>query len=272
MRPPAEPSPQVAIITGASSGIGRATALALAGARRAHVALAARNAAQLGQVAAEVEALGGQALVAPTDVTERDQVRRLVAGTIARFGRVDVVVANAGAYIRGRAADLGPEAFERSMAVNFYGGLYLATETLPHLLRQGSGHLIFITSMDAKKGLPLDAPYVAAKAALTGYAEVLRQELHGTGVYVTTILPGRIDTAMIDHLDVPAISAKIPPEAVARSVVRALRTHPAEVILPPQAKLLNYLNVFSPRLGDWAARTFHLEGRERAGRPVGHGS
>jgi short-subunit dehydrogenase len=114
--------------------------------------------------------------------------------------------------------------------------------------------------MDSKKGLPLDAPYVAAKFALTGFAEVLRQELHGTGISVSTILPGRVDTPMIATLRVPWVSAKISAEAVARATLRAIRLRQPEVILPPQASLLHYLNVLSPRMGDWAARFFHLEG------------
>lgn len=90
------------------------------------------------------------------------------------------------------------------------------------MMAQGSGHIVLVTSMDAKKGIPRDAPYVAAKFALAGFGDVLRQELYGSGVAVTTLFPGRVDTPMIEHLKVPWISAKISPEVVARATVRAI--------------------------------------------------
>ncbi len=256
---------QVAIISGASSGIGRATALALA-AEGARLALAARSADRLRATADEIKAQGGEALALPTDVTHREQVERLVRETLDHWGRLDVVVANAGQYIRCPVRELTVAAVERSLAVNFYGGLHLALAALPTLLAQGSGHLIFVTSMDGKKGLPPDAPYVAAKFALTGLAEVMRQELRGSGVAVTTVLPGRVDTPMIETLRVPWISAKVPPEAVAGAIVRAVYRSRPEVIVPRWAKVLVYVNTVSPRLGDWAVRAFHLAGWDEKSR------
>ncbi len=252
---------RIAIITGASSGIGRATALALAR-EGAHVALAARHEDRLQAVAREVEALGREALVVPTDVRERDQVERLVRATLDRWGRVDIVVANAGVYVRRPTPELTVEDVEFSMAVNFYGALYLVLAALPHMLERGEGHIVLVTSMDAKKGIPPDGPYVAAKFALAGLGEVMRQELHDTGVHVTVVFPGRVDTPLIENLKVPWISAKIPPEAVARAILRGMRRRLPEVIVPWQARLLIYVNTLSPRLGDWAVRFFHLEGWE----------
>jgi len=250
---------KVAIVTGASSGIGRATALALAD-EGMRVALAARNVDALQEMAQTIRALGRDALVAPTDVTLQDQVERLVTETLARWKRVDILVANAGAYIRCPIPDLTVAEMERSMAVNFYGALYAVLAVLPHMLSQRSGHLVLVSTMDAKKGLPLDAPYVAAKFALAGFGEVLRQELYGSGVHATTVFPGRVDTPMIGELRVPWISAKISPEAVARAIVRAISRCQPEVIVPFQARALFYLNTLSPRLGDWIARAFHLQG------------
>jgi short-subunit dehydrogenase len=128
------------------------------------------------------------------------------------------------------------------------------------MLRQGHGHIILMATMNAKKGIPPDAPYAAAKFALSGFGEVLRQELRPHGIAVTTVYPGRVDTPMISDLSVPWISAKISAEATARAIERAMRTRPAEVILPPQAALLHLVNVFSPRLADWFVRTLRLEG------------
>lgn len=253
---------QVAVITGASSGIGRATALALAR-EGARVALAARTKSALHRVADEIRTLDRDALVVPSDVTSRNDVDHLVAKTLERWGRLDILVANAGAYIRSPVENLTVCEVERSMAVNFYGALYAVLAVQPHLLGQGSGHIVLVSSMDGKKGLPLDAPYVAAKFALAGYGEVLRQELRDRGVHVTTIFPGRVDTGLIESLAVPGISAKIPPEMVARAIVTAVRRPKPEVVVPFHARLLYLVNAASPRLGDWLVRVFRLQGWER---------
>ncbi len=252
---------RVVVITGASGGIGAATARAFARAG-AHVALAARRAEALEAVAAQVRALGREALPLPTDVTRHADVAALIARTREHFGRLDVVVANAGVYVRSPIRDLTPDLLERSLAVNFYGGVYLVLEALPHLLAQGEGHIVLVTSMDGKKGLPPDAPYVAAKFALSGFGDVLRQELHGSGVGVTTVFPGRVDTPMIANLKVPWMSAKIPPEAVAQAIVRAVQRQRAEVIVPFQARLLYWAQCVAPRFADWAVRAFRLQGWE----------
>ena len=254
---------QVAIITGASSGIGRATALALAR-EGARVVLAARRRPALDAVAREVEAMGGQALVVPTDVTDRQQVTHLITRTLDTWGQVDILIANAGVYIRKPVRELQVEDVEKSMAVNFYGALYPVLAVLPHMLQRARGHIVLVTSMDAKKGIPPDAPYVAAKFALAGFGDVLRQELHGSGVGVTVVFPGRVDTPLIANLKVPWISAKIPPETVARAILRGIRRRQPEVIVPWQARLLIYAHTLSPRFADWAVRFFHLEGWEVA--------
>ncbi len=253
---------QIALVTGASSGIGRATVLALAQCG-AHVALAARSVDKLDEVAEEVRRLGRQALAVPTDVRRRADVSRLVRQTLATWGRIDILVANAGAYIRTPVPAMRVEHFEESFQVNFYGALYLIVESLPAMLERRQGHIVLISSMDAQKGMPLDAPYVAAKYALRGLGEVMRQELRPYGIFVTTVFPGRVDTPLIDYLDVPRISAKIPPANVAKAIVRAVRRRQPEVIVPRYAKALVYFNTLSPRLGDWLVRVFHFEGWDR---------
>lgn len=252
---------EVAIVTGASSGIGRATAVALAR-EGARVGLAARREGLLREVAEEIRAVGSEALVAPTDVTDREQVQRLVDRTLERWGRVDILIANAGVYVRSPIRDLRIEDLEFSMAVNFYGSVYPVLAVLPHMLERKHGHIVLVTSMDAKKGIPPDVPYVAAKFALAGFGDVLRQELHGTGVHATVVFPGRVDTPLIQNLKVPRISAKIPPEKVADAILRGIRRRLPEIIVPWQARTLIYAHVLSPRLADWGVRFFHLEGWE----------
>lgn len=250
---------KVFIITGASSGIGRAAAVALAK-QGAKVTLGARRVDQVKLTAKEVTTAGGEALVVPLDVTDRSQVEQMILETNHLWGKVDGLISNAGQYIRVPVVDLTKDDLERSMAVNFYGHFHAVQAVLPTMIRQGSGHIILISTMDAKKGLPPDAPYVSAKYALSGYGDVLRQELQPLGIAVTTFFPGRVDTPMTSDLIVPWISAKITPESVAKAILRAIHTKPAEVILPPQVILLHLVNVISPRLADWFVKKFRLEG------------
>lgn len=260
---PAAAARPVALVTGASSGIGRALATALA--RDGHtVVLSARRAEPLERLAAELRARGTEVLVAAGDVAAVAVVERMVQDTLARFGRLDVVVANAGSYVRRPADEITRGDFEAAFAVNFWGAFHVVQATLPQLLAQGRGHLVLMTSFDARKALPHDGAYAAAKAALAAYAGALRQTVRGRGVHVCTLFPGRVDTPMCDGLDVPAISAKIPPERVARAVLRALRRRRAEVIVPWHCRLLLWADTLSPRLGDWFVRVLGLDGRERS--------
>lgn len=252
---------KVAIVTGASSGIGRATAMALAR-EGADVVLAARDLGRMQAVAQEIQQIGGKVLVVPTDVRKRDQVEHLVDSVVDTCGQVDVLIANAGIYVRRPVAELTVADLEHSMAVNFYGAVYCVLEVLPVMMRQGSGHLVLVNSMDGKKGIPPDAPYVAAKFALCGFGDVLRQELQDAGVFVTTVFPGRVDTPMIATLRVPRISAKISPDDVALAILRAIQHRSPEVIVPWYARALIYLHTLSPRLADRLVRLFRLRGWE----------
>ena len=250
---------KVAIVTGASAGIGRATAVALAK-EGACLALASRNSEALSALAEELKAAGRQVLVIPTDVTQREQVEGLVQKVIAQWGRVDILVSNAGEYIRAPIIELDPATIQHSLDVNFFGGVYCAKAVLPHMLAQKSGHIVFVTSMDGKIGLPPDAPYVSAKFALTGFCEVLRQEVRESGISVTNVLPGRVDTVMIEELKFAWISPKISPESVAAAILNGIRKRKPNVIIPPAAKLLYYINVFAPSLSDRLSKLFRLEG------------
>ncbi|HBD09550.1 MAG TPA: hypothetical protein DCZ69_14955 [Syntrophobacteraceae bacterium] len=253
----------VTIITGASSGIGKATAIlfAQAGAR---LVLSGRSTERLEALKKELESLGGEVLLVPADVIRAGDMERLVRDTMARFGRVDIAFCCAGVYIRSAVKDLSLESIERCMNVNFYGTVHLVRALLPVMLAQRSGHIVAMTSVDGKKGLPPDAAYVASKSAATGFMDVLRQELRGTGVFASTILPGRVDTPMIDNLDVPLASAKISSVRVGRAVLRAVRTRRRELIIPfAGPKFLIVASAIWPALGDWLVRIFKLEGKER---------
>ena len=250
---------KVVIVTGASSGIGRSTASSLAQ-RGASVALSSRNARLLSEFEEELKSKGLIAQAFPTDVTDRAQIDLLVQKTLSSWGRIDILVSNAGQYIRAPIQDLTVQDLERSMAVNFYGHVNAVLAVLPCMRRQNSGHILLVSSMDAKKAVPTDAPYVSAKFALSGFGDVLRQELRPAGIDVTTIYPGRVDTPFIENLCVPWISPKIPADQVARAILRAIERRPAEVIVPFQANLLYLLSFVSPRLADRAVEMFQLQG------------
>ncbi len=253
----------VTIITGASSGIGRATAQVFA-ASGARLVLAARSREKLTAVQSELHATGAEVLVVPADVTREADVRNLVDQTLERFGRVDIAICNAGVYVRGAVKDLPLASFERCMDVNFYGTVHLIRAVLPLMLAQGSGHIVAVTSVDGRKGLPPDGAYVASKFAATGLMDVLRQELRGTGVYASTILPGRVDTRMIETIDVPLASPKISSARVGRAILRAVRTRRRELVIPfAGPKALIVLSALWPGLGDMLVRFLKLEGEER---------
>ncbi len=253
---------KTAIITGASSGIGKATALLMA---REHMnlALASRNLKNLEAVRCELEGRGSPVLAYPTDVTNATQVRALVDETIRLFGQVDIIVCNAGQLLRRSAVKLTLPEIRQIMEVNYFGVLNLIYAVLPMMLERGNGHIVVVSSIDGKKGLPPDTAYVASKFALVGFMDVLRQELHGTGLHACTILPGRVDTPMVEGIRFPLGSRSIPSTRVARSIIRAIRKKRAEVIVPYVGpKTLVVANSISPRLGDWLVRLFKLEGVE----------
>ena len=227
------------------------------------VALLARSVPDLERTAAAVRAAGGQALVLPTDATDAAAVAEAVRAVQQAFGRVDVVVANAGVYRRAPATSVTRADLELALRDNFWSAFHLLEAALPHL-RASRGQVVVLNSFDAKKGMPQDAAYATAKAALASFAASLRQALRPDGVHVCSVFPGRVDTAMVQDLDVPWISAKIPAERVARAVRRAIRRRRSEVLVPWHIRPLWWLDVLSPRLGDWLVRVLRLDGRPRA--------
>ena len=244
----------VAIVTGASSGIGRATALAL-GREGARVVLAARRKERLLAVAEEIRAAGGEALAIPTDVAEEAEVRALVDATVARWGRIDILVNNAGVGLLARVAETGPREFERLMAVNFFGAVYGILAALPIMLRQGSGHIVNVASVVGKRATPYRAAYAASKFALVGLSQALRMELRGTGVRVTCVCPIGTESEFHDQetnrLGVPGRRGPVQSaERVARGIVRALRRPRPEVHPFPPARLLFLADALAPGLVD----------------------
>ncbi len=261
---------KVVVITGASSGIGRAAALAFArcGAR---VVLAARNEERLASLNEEILGQGGQALMIRADVCSLSDMQRMAEETISQWGKIDIVIANAGQYIQDESGKIDLQAYERSLALNFMGTLHAVKSVLPEMLRLGKGHIVIVNSLDAKKGIVGDGPYVAAKAALDGLGDVLRQELKPKGIHITSIYPGRVDTPMLKNLKVPWISPKMSPEKVVQAMIRGVKRKKAVVVVPAAFSLLAPLNNMFPRLADRAFRFLKIEGEKAGAREGGKG-
>ncbi len=186
------------LITGGSSGIGRATALRLAS-HGAQIALASRKRDALELVRAEIEHAGGTALVVPTDVTDAEQVRQAVEATVARFGKLDILVSSAGLSMRAYFDGSDLEAMERVMRVNFFGALYATHFALPHV-KKTKGSLVAISSLTGKRGIPSYAIYGASKFAIQGLFEAIGLELKHEGVHVGVVSPAFVDTPLRDNV------------------------------------------------------------------------
>ncbi len=226
-------SPVVAI-TGASSGIGAATVRRLV-ADGARVMMGARREDRLADLAEEIRQAGGEADYRVTDVTDRSQVHALITATVERFGRVDVVVANAGLMPLSPLAARKVDEWERMVDVNIKGVLYCIDAALPQFEEQGNGHFITLSSVAGHKVMPAGAVYSGTKYAVRAIAEGLRQE-SGATIRSTILSPGAIDTELPEHISDPGIAerarelyqAAISPQSVANAIGYAV-SQPAEV-------------------------------------------
>ncbi|WIX98835.1 SDR family oxidoreductase [Amycolatopsis mongoliensis] len=222
---------KVVAITGASSGIGEATARHLAS-LGAVVVLGARRTDRLDRLVAEVEADGGRAVAVRVDVTDPGDLRTLVTTAVERFGRLDVLVGNAGVTRISTVADLDVEGWSAMVDVNVKGILHGIAAALPVFRRQGSGHLVTVVSTSGLKIVPTQAVYAGTKNAVRTLLEGLRQESTDGVLRTTSISPGYVRTELIDHaVDDPAVREQaqrsmaklgIEPEAVARAIAFAV--------------------------------------------------
>lgn len=226
---------KVVVITGASSGLGEAIARALS-AQGASLVLGARRQDRIQSLAHELTGRGGKAIAVTTDVTHREQVKDLVDAAVQAYGRVDVMINNAGVMPQAPLERLKIDEWDRMIDVNIKGVLYGIAAALPVFRKQGFGHFVNTLSTAGLRIVPLQSVYAGTKNAVRAISEGLRQEA-GDKLRVTVISPGFIHTDFAEAMTNPEVKAQvlqardkiaIPPEAIARAIAFAIE-QPAEV-------------------------------------------
>ena len=237
------------IVTGASSGIGRQVALDFA-ARGACVVLAARRVDRLADVARDCERAGGRVEPVAGDVAANGFVEALVARAIARFGRLDVVVNNAGVPKHKQFFDVTADDVEHTLRVNLIAPARLIVAALPAMLRQGEGSIVNVSSVAGKLPPPREAVYAASKFGLTGLTEGLWLDLAGSNVHTSVIHVGPIDTEIWQKTDEPTAfrGRKLPPSAVSNAIFRAIEHRLPEVWVPGRMRVAWWFRLLAPRL------------------------
>jgi short-subunit dehydrogenase len=251
------------LVTGASSGIGRRIALDL-GARGCRVAVVARTAQALDELAAEIGAAGGEGLALPADVRDEEQVAAAVAAAAERFGGLRLVVANAGLGRYALVENQPAEHVETSFGINFVGMTRVVRHALRHLRAAAPSHVVGITSSAGLIPHRLGSAYAASKAASNAYLATLRLEVFDRGVGVSWICPGVVETPFLDKADfhpdrdLPVLARltvrHLDTARVARATLRAVAPHRAEVVRPAMMGFYARGRRTTPRLADWLNR------------------
>jgi short-subunit dehydrogenase len=258
-------SKRVIAITGASAGIGHATAVRLAR-DGAAVAICARRKDRLDAAAADIERAGGFALSIVGDVTREADMRALVDRTVERFGSLDVMVCNAGFGIAGAIDDITPDQMRKLVDVNYMGTYYAARAAMPVFRRQGRGHVIIVSSIVGKRGVPYMGAYSATKFAQVGLAECLRAEMAGSDIHVTVVYPVSTETEFfavmcretgtrVTRSHGPRQEVAVVADAIARAIDRPV----PEVFPHFKSRALVWANAFAPGFCD---RVVHRFGRK----------
>src|SRR4051812_35487956 len=245
----------VLAITGASAGIGRATAVRLAR-DGAAVAICARRADRLEDTANEIRQAGGTPLVTVADVTDDAGMQAFVEETVKRFGRLDAMLCNAGYGIYGSIDQIPPEEMQRVMDVNYLGTYHAARAAMTVFRRQQRGHLLIVSSVVGKRGIPYMGAYAATKFAQVGLAECMRAELRGTGIDVSVVFPVSTETEFFEVMTkrsgfaTRAGGPRQSAAAVADAIARGLRKPVPEIYPFRGARGLVLLNAVAPGLTD----------------------
>lgn len=259
----------VAAITGASSGIGLAVAEHLAREGVA-VVLGARRVDRLDEAVSRIRSAGGRADSLAMDVTRLDDVERLVARAQETFGRLDIMICNAGFGYYGSLEEMDPSVMRRMMDVNFMGTFYGARAALPVFRKQQRGHIMLVSSIVGKRGIPFMSGYSATKAAQSAFAESLRSELADTGVHVSAVFPVSTTTEFRLAMErdfghqVSGLGPKQSVDDVAAAMVQCFKRPRPEVFPHRMSRALAVLNAVAPSFADGLVRKY---GRRRVVEP-----
>jgi len=260
------PQQRVAIVTGASSGIGSSTARALA--RRGYaVVVAARRQEKLREVAQACRAGGAaEAVTHVVDVSDAAQVDELVASTLERFGRLDVMVNNAGFGVRARVHETTDEQMRAIFDVNFHGVFHGCKAAAPVMMRQRSGHIFNVSSVIGKRGSPFHGAYCATKFAVIGLTDSLRVEMMPYRVRVTCVCPALTRTEFFENVrggtkrsgqTMKRFRGLTPPDVIGREIARTVGKQKPELVFTAGGKFLTILAAVSPRLTDRLMKMYH---------------
>ncbi|GAB4368232.1 MAG: SDR family oxidoreductase [Elainellaceae cyanobacterium] len=260
---------QVVAVVGASSGIGRQTALRFAE-RGAKLSISARSEAGLNELMNEITQLGGEAIVIPADVSDFDQVKAIADKTVEHYGRLDTWVHAAATGIFAFFEQIKPEEFKRVIDVNLMGQVYGAMAALPHLRREGRGALIHISSVEAHRSLPLQSAYASSKHGIEGFLDSLRVELmhDNVPISVTNIMPAVINTPFYNNgltklgVKPTGVPPYYQPDLVAKSILHAAEHPTRELIVGDVGRALDLMQKLAPGIVDSLLSLVAIEGQK----------
>lgn len=245
---------KVVIVTGGSSGIGKALALSFAK-LGAKVVITGRNESRLDEVGQELDQLNTQNLCLQLDAASEADNKRMVSETIKTFGRLDILINNAGISMRALFEEIELDVFQKVMDINFYGTLYATKYALPHIL-ESKGSIVGISSINGYRGTPARTAYTASKYAMNGFFESLRTEVMHRGVHVLVACPGFTGTNIRNAAltadgssqgESPRDEGKMmTAEEVADGIIKAIKKRKRDIVFTSQGKLAVFLNKWMP--------------------------
>ena len=242
---------KIVLITGASSGIGKETAIQFAK-KGANVILVARRKQKLEQIADDLKKFNVSIMICECDVSDKLQVEKMAKLVLEKYNSIDILVNNAGFAIYGSVFDLTTQEIESQMATNYFGMIYCIKNFLPSMIQKKSGHIVNVASVAASFGLPGIASYCASKFAMLGFSEGLKHELKGTGVGITVVSPIMVRTDFFDHPSFQKMPKYSPlslsDKTVAKAILRAASSPRLEIIVPSVIRVVVWMKNTFPYL------------------------
>jgi len=259
---------QVVAVVGASSGIGREAALQFAK-RGAKLVVSARSKAGLESLADEIKQFNGEVVAFPADVSSFEQVKAIVDTAIEHFGRLDTWVHLAATAVIAPFEKVTPDEFKRVIEVNLLGQVYGAMAALPYLRQEGRGALIHVTSVEARRSLPLQSSYAASKHGVEGFLDSLRVELarEGVPISITNVMPATINTPFYNKAQTKlgvkptGVPPYYQPDLVANSILHVAENLTRDIIVGDAGRVLDFIQKVSPQLTDALLTAIAVDGQ-----------